>query len=195
MLLEPALKIAHTVQASLMEHCDITHIAGSCRRLKPDVGDIEVMCLPRKDKSFKEDIFATSEVQTVTKPFVNAVLSLGHRLKGDPGGRYMQILLPEGINLDLFMPEEYDYYRQLAIRTGPAEYSYAVLAVGWRKIGWCGTKDGLRLISDCREIRKCSGSSTWYCINPTPELPPKWKSEREFFDWIKVPWTEPARRG
>jgi len=195
MQLETALPIAYAAQAAIMEHCEITHIAGSCRRLKPDVHDIELCCLPKTELvTNRIDMFTDLQTVEVNKDFVRKALKLGKIQKGCPSGRYMQILLPESIDLDLFIPQDYDYYRQLAIRTGPAEYSYAVLAVGWRKLGWCGTKDGLRLMTDCIEKRNCSGKSTWQCINPIPELPPHWKSEREFYDWIKVPWAEPTER-
>jgi len=198
MQLQDALTIAYAAQAKLMEHCQITHIAGSCRRLKPEAKDIEICCLPNMVGCFNTDteLFpsVTGPTYKPSKGFTDAALSLGQALKGNPAGRYMKIQLPEGINLDLFIPQENDYYRQLAIRTGPADYSYAKLAVGWRKLGWCGTADGLRKMTDCRERRSCDGKSTWYCINPEPELPPVWQSEREFFDWVQVPWTEPADR-
>lgn len=195
MQLHSALQIAYKAQASLMEYCEITHIAGSCRRLKPDVKDIEIVCLPKTDLVINRiDMFTDLQTVEVNRDFVRAALKLGNVQKGCPTGRYMQILLPEGINLDLFIPQEYDYYRQLAIRTGPADYSYAVLAVGWRKLGWCGTKDGLRLMTECHEQRNCQGKSTWQCISPTPTLPPHWHSEREFYNWLQVPWAEPRER-
>jgi len=190
-----ALQIAFGLVSSLAPHCKIIHIAGSVRRLKPEVKDIEIVCLPKMDSFDDIDIFCVHPKHKTVREFNDAVMQMGKVLKGHTNGRYMQILLPEGINLDLFMPDENDYYRQLAIRTGPAEYSYSAIAIGWRKIGWCGTKDGLRLMTDCQDQKQCSGKSTWHCINPTPELPPVWKSEREFFDWIKVPWLEPAQRG
>ena len=92
--------------------------------------------------------------------------------------------------LDLFMPESRDYYRQYAIRTGSADYSFKVLAAGWRRKGWCGTPDGLRRVRDCKEVKK----SVWKCINPQAELPPVWQSEHEFFDWIGVRWIKPSLR-
>lgn len=200
MILDEALKIAYRLQSKLMESCEITHIAGSCRRLKTEVKDIEICCLPKIEVSFytenATELFpqVVGPVSRPCKEFTAAVLQLGKPLNGSPSGRYMKILLAEGINLDLFIPQDFDYYRQLAIRTGPADYSYAKLAVGWRKLGWCGTADGLRKMTDCTERRSCDGKSTWYCTNPDPELPPVWKSEREFFDWLKVPWAEPCNR-
>ena len=199
-----ALNIAHSLLGKLTPDITKMHIAGSVRREKPEVKDIEIVCLPKMDINFSSNSgglfgpevpgYKVIEKKVVTKSFMNTVLALGIPLKGNPGGRYMQILLPDGINLDLFMPEAHDYYRQLAIRTGPAEYSYAVLAVGWRKLGWCGTSEGLRLMSQCQERKQCSGKSIWNCIVPEPELPPHWQSEQEFYNWLKVPYLEPTQR-
>lgn len=196
-----ALNIAHSLLGKLTPDITKMHIAGSVRREKPEVKDIEIVCLPKMEIVFSQDpgdMFADSykvpEKLVVSKGFINTAMSLGIPLKGNPLGRYMQIALPDGINLDLFMPEAHDYYRQLAIRTGPAEYSYAVIAVGWRKLGWCGTSEGLRLMSQCQERKQCSGKSIWNCIVPDPELPPHWQSEHEFYDWLRIPYAEPTQR-
>jgi hypothetical protein len=115
---------------------------------------------------------------------------LDKSVKGNTEGRYMQFICKGGPTVDLFMPQAADYYRQLAIRTGSADYSSFVIANGWRRIGWVGTPDGLRRILDCTETK----SKTWWCWNPKPELPPEWKSEEEFFQWIQVPYVIPAKR-
>lgn len=99
------------------------------------------------------------------------------------------------INLDLFMPDAPDYYRQLAIRTGSADYAQNIIASGWRKIGWCGVAGvGLRQTKDCYETKDAHGKSTWHCNNPHATKPPHWQSEEDFFKWIQVPWVEPHLR-
>jgi len=60
-------------------------------------------------------------------------------------------LLPSGINLDLFVPQRHDYYRQYATRTGSGDYSYKVIASAWVSKGWVGTPDGLHKREDCSE--------------------------------------------
>ena len=74
-------------------------------------------------------------------------------------GKYMQIKLRENIILDLFMPDDFDYYRQYAIRTGSADYAAKIIATGWKKKGWCGSDKGLRKISDCVETKTPDGKS------------------------------------
>lgn len=187
MKLHEALGIANGIVNELESHCNEIAIAGSCRRGKAEVKDIEVVCIP--NTKVNRDVFGEILMHRRTLDCQNAIKSLGKNLKGSPvDGKYNQIMLEQGIKLDLFMPEPQDYYRQLAIRTGPADYSYKVLAYGWKRIGWCGSDAGLRKISDCILAPQ------WICVNPGAELPPVWTSEQEFFDWIKVKWVEPQYR-
>ena len=98
---------------------------------------------------------------------------------------------PQYVQLDLFIPQPDDYYRQLAIRTGSADYSARVIAYGWRKIGWVGTSDGLR-----KEEQVEKRGEQWICSLPEHEVikPPVWASEQDFFNWLKVEYIEPQFR-
>lgn len=170
--------------------CDIV---GSLRREKPYVHDMEIICEPRTVEM--TDLFG--EVLGIKRNpgFVQTVRELGLILKGKiTDGRYVQIALPEGINLDLFMPQSSDYYRQLAIRTGSSEYSHQIIAKGWLKAGWCGTENGLRRIQQCYQINIGGDKKKWICNAGNPILPPVFNSELDFFKFIKVPWIEPNKR-
>ena len=46
MELEKARDIAEKIEAVLESSCERIMIAGSIRRRKPDVGDIELLCIP-----------------------------------------------------------------------------------------------------------------------------------------------------
>ena len=194
--LSNALYIANDISKRLVAHCDKIHIAGSVRREKPFVKDIEIVCLPKKETLWSQvDMFSgpSAKKQNIGE-FGMAIYELGDVLKGNPYGKYMQIKLSWGINLDLFMPDSFDYYRQYAIRTGSAEYSAKVIAGGWRKLGWCGSNVGLRKMSDCVEKKNPDGKSIWKCVNENAERPPNWQSEEEFFDWLNVRWIVPEAR-
>jgi len=193
-----ALKIAERLMSLLQPLCMRIDVAGSLRREKPEVGDIEIVCEPKKISTpngaqllFEE--YGTLANLVVTEDWKNTVRLLGKIIKGKPDGRMMQIELPESIMLDLFMPRPEDYYRQLAIRTGSATFSHQVIAAGWKRIGWCGTGDGLRKMSECLET-KTPDKSTWKCCVATPTLPPVWESEIDFFKWINVTFIEPKYR-
>lgn len=185
-----AEKIANRIVEIFTPHVDLIHIAGSVRRRKPEVKDVEICCIPKKHPT---DLFKSGDL--VIDPCFKAAIDLiaVKIIKGKPDGRYMQIELKgnEKINLDLFMPEPDDYYRQYAIRTGSADYSAKVIAAGWVAKGWRGTEQGLRLEKDCHAITNGEGKITgWRCVNSNAQKPPVWQGEQEFFEWIGVEWME-----
>lgn len=188
-----AKKLADRLLSELQPHCEKIDIAGSIRREKQSrIKDVELVCIPNRMQLGQFALFGNTQASAksdVSSEFRIAVAKLGTVAMGKPDGKYMKIELPEGVNLDLFMPSDFDYYRQLAIRTGSADFSKNMLAVGWSKIGWCGSDLGLRRKEDC--IRVING---WKCTNQKAELPPVWTSEREFFQWLGLEWVEPKDR-
>jgi DNA polymerase/3'-5' exonuclease PolX len=189
-----AKKIATAICYQLLPYCSKINIAGSIRRKKPEVKDIEIICVPKKILAQFENLFERTEISIVDPEFAKTVLSLGQVIKGVPQGKYMQLELPEGIKLDLFIPADFDYYRQFAIRTGSADYSAKIIAAGWKRIGWCGADIGLRLIKDCTEHKGPDGKTKYKCERAKNNRPPVWQSEEEFFKWIKVPFIQPEFR-
>lgn len=187
-----ARKIAISVGNQLIPFTEKLNIAGSVRRKKDEVKDIELICIP-KTCEVPSGLLFENPVTIVDPAFVDALQSLGKIIKGQPDGRYMQILLHQDIMLDLFLPDPVDYYRQFAIRTGSAKYSAIVLASAWVQNGWCGSDKGLRLVTDCRS-RITGGKKVWSCVNPDPQLPPVWASEEEFFTWLNLEWVLPEQR-
>lgn len=190
-----AKELAINVGNRLLPFCTRLNIAGSIRRQKPDVKDIEIICLPRHIDGAQESLFGDVTIEKViSKNFVEVIRALGKVVKGKPDGRHMQIELPQRINLDLFMPKPDDYFRQYAIRTGSADYAARTIAAAWKRNGWCGSDQGLRLQSDCVEHKQADGKSKWVCINPEAKAPPIWQSEQEFFEWLSVPYIMPKLR-
>lgn len=195
-----ARKIAIEIGNKLLPHCDRLNIAGSIRRGANEVKDIEIVCQPKRVKIGNVSLFGEDTREEVVKAdFIEIVKKLGKAVKGKPDGRYMQIEIdnPDSakkINLDLFMPQPDDYFRQFAIRTGSAMYSQKVIAEGWRKIGWVGTEDGLRLEIQCVGYKQPDGKTKWKCNVDRPEIPPIWASEQQFFEWLGVQYLPPSLR-
>ncbi len=184
--LQTAKAMSHKAATILAPYCERIEIAGSIRREKPYVKDIEIVCVPLHVST--SDLFGQAE--TVKSPdFIKAVRKTGAVVKGSAEGRYCQLITQEGVKIDLFMPVQHDYYRMFAIRTGSATYSFKVIATGWKIKGWCGTADGLRKIVECQKK-----GSTWTCQTASPTLPPAWQSEHEFFAWLGVKYICPTLR-
>lgn len=174
---------------------DRLRIAGSIRRKKAEVHDIEIVCLPSLVIQEQPDLFGSINTSFSIHPeFKSVAEGLGKVIKGKPTGRMMQIELFNKEMLDLFIPQPHDYFRQLAIRTGSSTYSNMVIAYGWKKLGWVGTDEGLRRQSECKEFPLAGHKSKWICNVNNPTLPPVWKSEEEFFEWLQVPFVSPENR-
>ncbi len=168
MKLAEARTIAERVRSDLAPWCDRIEIAGSIRRRKPEVGDIEIVCIPKVvDAGFLGD--------TVRHPGFVTYLARLPRLKGDPAvNKYTQILLPEGVNLDLFTAKPDNWGLIFAIRTGSADYSHRVLARGWVRRGY-KSADGM--LHDAE----------------TEEAVPV-REEADLYRIIGIPWCEPKDR-
>lgn len=129
MILREAIVIAERIKAELSPHCDRIEIAGSIRRKKPIVKDIELVAIP---KPFEVGLFSSGIALVVNK---------WEKVKGDLPCKYTQRILPDGIKLDLFFADPENWGLIFAIRTGSAEYSHKVLAAGWVKAGY-QSRDG-----------------------------------------------------
>ena len=165
MKLEEAQKIANKYLGLLKPYCSRIEIAGSVRREKPEVKDIEIVVIPHK--KVLPDIHFIDPYER----FCEEINKL-EKVKGEPTGKYTQRILPEGIKLDLFMATERNWGNIFAIRTGSADFSHKILACGWVKAGY-KSKDGI-LTKNGQEI-EC-------------------REEKDLFNLIGVPFVEPRLR-
>lgn len=91
--LSDAKRIADSLVKSLNIHCERIYIAGSVRREKEFVKDIEIVCQPRM--TVLKDMFGWNEGLIVDLGFTAALERLGEVVKGNTDGKY-QIKLPLG---------------------------------------------------------------------------------------------------
>lgn len=115
-----ARSIAERWVGRLAPYCERINVAGSIRRKRPKVGDIEIVCIP-KIITVPNGLF---DKKAIRDPGFVGALEDVLRLKGDSlVGKYMQYNLPEGIKLDLFTATEANWGTILLIRTGDRDYS------------------------------------------------------------------------
>ena len=122
--LPQAEAIADAAVEQLRPHCGRVEIAGSIRRRRPEVGDIEIVASP---KPYGTGLFESG---------IATVVNQWSKIKGELPCKYTQRALPEGIKLDLFFADETTWGVVYAIRTGSASFSHHVLATGWVKQGY-----------------------------------------------------------
>lgn len=97
--LERARQLANAVRDELAPGCQRIEIAGSIRRRKPEIGDIEIVCIPKRSGGLFDD-------QSALDPILAALEGTGRlrRIKG--GEKYKQYeIVKAGVNLDLFICE------------------------------------------------------------------------------------------
>jgi DNA polymerase/3'-5' exonuclease PolX len=148
MLIVQATAIAERVKAELAPYCERIEIAGSVRRRKSEVKDIEIVAIPQRVIA---DLFGS---ETTVDPHFCAVVNQWRAVKGLPTGKYTQRRLPDGINLDLFRANADNWGLQYAIRTGSADYSHYVLATGWVKAGYTSVEGQLHRLGRHIPIRE-----------------------------------------
>ena len=119
--------IALGVVEQLKPYCTRIEIAGSIRRKKAEIGDIEIVAIPKP--------YSTG----LLEDGIASVVNKWEKVKGEMEygkTKYTQRILPSGIKLHLFFAEEGNWGSIFAIRTGSADYSHYVLANGWVRQGF-----------------------------------------------------------
>jgi len=168
MLYAKALAIAQELVTQFEPLCQRIEIAGSIRRQKPEPGDIEICAMPKlKPSGLFGDPVSVLEGFDYSK--------FGQIIKG--GQRYIQLDLPEGIKLDLFLvlpPAQWGVI--FALRTGPDSFS--------RKCVTQRCKGGM-----LPSYLRVEHGAVWEgeTLVPTPD-------ESDFFRVLELDWIPPQQR-
>jgi hypothetical protein len=119
---------------ALIPACSLCGFAGSLRRGVPLVSDIEIVAVPFFDTV--SDLFeeqATTRTYSRLSEVLQLLLDAGV-LRWDEqtkrnGNLYKRFVLPAlgGIGVDLFLADQDNYGYILALRTGPADWSHALV--------------------------------------------------------------------
>lgn len=158
-------------------------IAGSIRRLKPTVGDVEVLFVPKFERrQHPDDMFAAIDVnladETIERMVRDGVLEKRLNIKGSetygPKNKLM-VHCASGIPVDLFSTSLENWWVSLVIRTGGKDTNL-MLTTGAQKLG-----------------RKLHAYGRGVEILETGVLMPC-NSERDVFEACVVPYREPEDR-
>jgi len=190
MTLTDANAIAQTILNEIKPFCHQAEIAGSIRRLKPEVKDIEIVCSPRWESVaagfFKEDEQRLNSLYCrwgLGNPSVTWIKPGTHQvIKWDiqPDGKYWRGLISNlGVQLcklDIFLTTPEQFGLILMIRTGSSDFSHR-LVTKQSEGGWL--PDFLRV----------QGGFLWHGEEkvPTP-------TEQSVLDAIGRAWIPPEKR-
>ncbi len=156
-------------------------VAGSLRRMKRQVGDVEIIFIPRIETR-PEGLFDTRTVdlaaEAIDKLLDRGVLAKREGESGHTGWgpkNKLAVHAASGIPVDLFTATEENWWNYLVCRTGPKESNEAIAkaakARGWQ---WNPYGPGFTALTG-RETRAMG-------------------SEQEVFAFVGLPYNEPAWR-
>ncbi|KKM92421.1 hypothetical protein LCGC14_1218690 [marine sediment metagenome] len=170
MELHQAELIANELLKILEPACERVTIAGSIRRQKPDVGDIELLCIPKY----------VGGVDQVDREigFLFIQRLLGYRLNKKGSKVYgpknkLMVHVPTGLGVDIFSTTEECWPVAMVVRTGGKQTNIRISMAAIRK-GW-----HLRAYG--------SGFST-------PDGDVICRSERDVFEFVGLPYQRPEER-
>jgi DNA polymerase/3'-5' exonuclease PolX len=121
-----AQDLAARVVDELQPACERIEIAGSIRQCRPDVGDIELVAIPR----LGGDLFGDPDgAENLLWYEVERLIREGRLAPGErTGPKHRQlVLVRSGVKLDLYTADEDTWGVMLAIRTGPSSYSTSIV--------------------------------------------------------------------
>jgi len=139
-LAEEAWPVAAILKAALAPYCSRIEIKGSLCRLKHDVGDIEILFVPRTEDRQK-DFFSTEPVDLAAEKIGKMILSGEIGKRPNKAGFFtwgplnkLGIHIASGIPVDLFSTSESNWWVSSVIRTGSKDMNLA-LTNGAIKLG------------------------------------------------------------
>jgi len=121
MELTRATSIAEDLKSQMEPCCNRIAIAGSIRRRKPEVGDIELLVIPRAN--YLDKLLHDLMMQNVLAMRLD---KRGRRAYG-PKNKLL-VHLPSGIGLDVFSTTAENWGMALFVRTGPREWNIKAMS-------------------------------------------------------------------
>lgn len=178
-----AMPIAESLITALVPACERVCFAGSLRRRRPEVGDIEILYVPKLEMLPDPlDIFGTPVLTNLADGVIarleaNEILARRQNVNGqEMFGEKNKLMLHSvtGIPVDLFSTTLENWWVSLVVRTGSKETNLRLTNAAIER--------GRSLIAYGAGVRQPDGQ-----ITPA-------HSEREVFELCGVPYLEPQHR-
>ena len=180
-----ALAVVRDLLPHLQPACERLVVAGSLRRKKPDVGDIELVYIS-KVESYRADFFESCIVQSADDVLAKLIDSGVIAMRPNIDGRFswgpknkLAIHCASGIPIDFFSTTQGNWWNYLVCRTGPKESNIRI-ATAAEALGWRWNPYG-------------SGFSRGGAL-AGPAKSHDVASEREVFDFVGLPYLQPHER-
>lgn len=171
-----ARDLARRMVEELRPGCQRIEVAGSIRREKPQVKDVEIVLVPEPEAGAS---LWTVGGPTPVEAVVQGWLDTGRMIPGGRNGprwKTLAVALRPDVKLDLFITPPESWGLQFCLRTGPAKFSRALVST--RAKGGL-LPDGHRV----QERRVWQG-----------DIPLSLPEEIDFLAFCGVGWIEPSDR-
>lgn len=178
-----AIEAARPILAALRPCVERIIVAGSLRRRKREVGDIEILYIPKmEEQTVPGDLFARRMAnladQAITKVEAQGLLARRKNVKGSEvygSKNKLMVHVASGIPVDLFSATETNWWNYLVCRTGPAASNTRIASTAQeRGYQWNPYGAGFTRLSD-RQIIPMD-------------------SEEAVFRFVGLPYAEPWER-
>lgn len=186
---ENVLPVATRLYRILEPTCERIVIAGSLRRQKPDVGDIEIVAVP-KLRLFPDmfDELIPEKTPSILEASLKSLVDVGvlewdTKLKRN-GPSYKRFIVPEldGMPFELFLCEEEEFGYQAMIRTGDADFTKAMMTErnhGGLKRSGIDCKGGVKTFCNGRWFPvHLRNEADLFSVWGLPVLPPNERNEQ-----------------
>jgi DNA polymerase (family 10) len=147
--------VAEDLKARLQPACERVEIAGSIRRQRPWVKDVELLCIPKVERAV--DLLGETQVEVnhldrVLEWLLTCDYQEGSTLvsggllhkRPDVNGRYaygpknkLLVHAPTGLNVDIFTADRRNWGMAPVVRTGSADFNRRVMG-RFRRLGMKG---------------------------------------------------------
>lgn len=175
-----ALKVAKELCDRLKPHCEKLIVAGSLRRRKAEVGDVEILYVPRMEER-PMDLISTQSVsladEEISRMLDDGTLTKRQSKTGGTawGDKNKLAVHRSGMPVDLFRTVPESWWNYLVCRTGPADSNTRIATEAQRRgyrwnpygIGYTNLADGTVTAMD---------------------------SEEAVFDFVGLPYAQPWER-
>ncbi len=175
---ESARAVGEDLVRLLAPHCERIAVAGSIRRKRPQVKDIELLCASKVTST--ADLFgrAVTNWYFLNKK-LDALVADGSVLKkrANKSGRYsygehnkLLVHVPSGIPVDVFSSSTKNWGMSLVVRTGPKEFNVRMMS-RFRELGMRGHAYGGVTDRNGNDV-ECPDEATVFGLLGWPWIPP-----------------------
>ena len=126
-----ALRIWNDIRHALAPDCERLELAGSARRGRPEVKDLEAVAIPRfREVPDENDLYRRPRVANCLQAHIERMARMGMIRLVKNGTRYMAfdwLLDAEPLRVDLFTATVETWPTIYMVRTGPAQFNMMIL--------------------------------------------------------------------